>query len=129
MSLSDPIADMLTRIRNAYIAGLDIVEVPHSKLKGEITRILKKEGYITDYVIETKKILRIYLKYTLPHEPAIRGLKRASKPSLRKHVKAEKVPVILGGLGVAVLSTSSGVITDKEARKRHVGGEVLCWVW
>lgn len=131
MSLSDTIADMLTRVRNAHMAGVDIVEVPHSKLKSEITRILKKEGYITDYLVEgsTKKILRIYLKYVTGGEPAIRGLKRESKPGLRRYVTADEAPRILGGLGIAILSTSHGVMTASEARKRRVGGEVLCSVW
>lgn len=131
MSLSDTIADMLTRVRNAHMAGLDIVEMPHSKLKGEISRVLKKEGYITDYVVEggAKKVLRIYLKYTVEREPAIRGLKRESKPGLRRYVAADEVPRVLGGLGVTILSTSSGVMTGSEARKQHVGGEVLCSVW
>ncbi len=131
MSLSDPIADMLTRVRNAHSAGLDTAEMPHSNLKNEISRVLKKEGFITDYIVEGghKKILRIYLKYVADHEPAIRGLKRESRPGLRKYVAADKVPKVLGGLGMAVLSTSSGVMTDKEARKQSVGGEVLCSVW
>lgn len=131
MSLSDTIADMLTRVRNAHMAGADIVEVPHSKLKSEITRVLKKEGYITDYLVEgsTKKVLRIYLKYVAVGEPAIRGLKRESKPGLRRYVTADKAPRVLGGLGIAILSTSHGVMTASEARKRRVGGEVLCSVW
>jgi len=132
MSLSDPIADMLTRIRNAHMAGHEVVEVPHSKLKGEITRVLKREGYINDYVVEggVKKTLRLYLKYTGDEsEPAIRGLKRESKLGLRSYVGADDVPQILGGLGIAILSTSSGIMTDREAREKHVGGEVLCSIW
>lgn len=131
MSLSDPIADMLTRIRNAHMAGHEVVEVPHSKLKGEITRVLKREGYINDYVVEgsVKKTLRLYLKYTGESEPAIRGLKRESKLGLRSYVAAAEVPRVLGGLGIAILSTSSGIMTDREARGKHVGGEVLCSIW
>ncbi len=131
MSLSDPIADMLTRIRNAHMAGHEVVEVPHSKLKGEITRVLKREGYINDYVVEggVKKTLRLYLKYTGENEPAIRGLQRESKLGLRSYVAADEVPQILGGLGIAILSTSSGIMTGREAREKHVGGEVLCSIW
>jgi small subunit ribosomal protein S8 len=131
MSQTDPIADMLTRLRNGHMSGREIVEVPHSKLKDEITRILKREGYITDYVVEggAKKILRIYLKYLGEGEPAIRGMKRESRSGLRHYVAADEVPRVLGGLGVMILSTSSGVMTGKEARKRNVGGEVLCSVW
>jgi small subunit ribosomal protein S8 len=131
MSLSDPIADMLTRVRNAHMGGLEVVEMPHSKLKAEVTRVLKREGYITDYVVEggTQKVLRLYLKYTDEHEPAIRGIQRESKPGLRRYVNTAGIKPVLGGLGVAILSTSAGVMSDKEARKKHVGGEVLCSVW
>lgn len=131
MSMSDPIADMLTRIRNAHMANLEVAEVPYSKIKSEITRVLKKEGYITDYVVEggTKKVLRIYLKYASENEAAIRGLKRVSKPGLRKYVKSDRIPKVLGGLGINVVSTSQGIMTDKEARKSKVGGEVLCSIW
>jgi len=114
------------------MAGHEVVEVPHSKLKGEITRVLKREGYINDYVVEgsAKKTLRLYLKYTGDEsEPAIRGLKRESKLGLRSYVGADDVPKVLGGLGIAVLSTSSGIMTDREAREKHVGGEVLCSIW
>ena len=131
MSFTDPIADLLTRIRNAHMAGLDVMDIPHSRLKGEIVRILKQEGLIANFGVEgdKKKVLRVHLKYTADREPVIRGLKRESKPGLRKYVAAKKVPWILGGLGLAILSTSSGVMTDREARQRHVGGEVLCSVW
>jgi len=131
MSWSDPLADMLTRIRNAHMAALDVVVMPYSRLKGEVCRILKAEGFITDYVLEggAHKALRVYLKYTDTREPVIRGLKRESRPGLRRYVPADGVPRVLSGLGVAVLSTSSGVMTDKEARSRRVGGEVLCSVW
>ena len=131
MALCDPVADMLTRIRNGYMAEADIVEMPHSKLKGDITKMLKKEGYINDYVVEggVKKILRIYLKYTADREAAIRGIKRESKPGLRRYVSADSIPRIIGGLGVAVLSTSSGIMSGKEAKKQGIGGEFVCSVW
>jgi small subunit ribosomal protein S8 len=131
MSWSDPIADMLTRIRNAQRAGLEMVEMPHSSLKGEIVRVLKREGFIHDHVVDgsTKKTLRVYLKYGPGHEPAIQGLKRESKAGRRVYASVRAVPRVLDGMGVAILSTSSGVMTDKEARKRRVGGEVVCLVW
>jgi small subunit ribosomal protein S8 len=131
MSWSDPIADMLTRIRNAQRAEFEAVEMPYSRLKGEITRLLKREGYVKDFVVEggAQKVLRIYLKYTDDLAPAIQGLRRESRPGLRKYASSQDVPKVLGGLGIAVLSTSSGVMTDKEARDARVGGEVLCSVW
>jgi len=131
MSLSDPIADMMTRIRNAYMAGQEVAEIPHSRLKGEIARVLRKEGYLKDFSVEggTKKTLRVFLKYTGEHEPMIKGLQRDSRPGRRRYVGADSVPRVLGGIGVAILSTSVGVLTDWEARKRKVGGEVLCTVW
>lgn len=131
MSLSDPIADMLTRVRNAHRAGHDVVEVPHSRMKGEIARILKSEGFIRDYMAEGRapKVLKIYLKYDANHQPVIQGIRRESRPGLRRYANTRKIPKILGGLGLAILSTPAGVITDKEARKQHVGGEVLCCVW
>lgn len=131
MSWSDPIADMLTRVRNGCMVGTDVVEMPHSKLKCEITRVLKREGYISDYAVEggVKKILRIYLKYTGDHEPVIIGLRRESKPGLRRYVSCDDVPRVLSGMGIAVLSTSAGIMTGKEARSRRIGGEVLCRVW
>ena len=132
MSLSDPIADMLTRIRNAIAANLDTVEMPHSNLKSEVARILKREGYILDYTTEANgslKSLRVFIKYGPDQEGVIKGITRVSRPGLRKYVNADAVPRVLGGLGVAILSTSSGIMTDREARKKHVGGEVLCNVW
>ena len=131
MSFSDPIADMLTRVRNAHMAQHEVATMPHSKIKSEIARVLKKEGYISDYVVEggTKKTLRLYLKYTTDHSPVIQGLERVSKSGLRKYVAADALPRVLGGLGVAILSTSSGVMTATEARKKNIGGEVLCTVW
>jgi small subunit ribosomal protein S8 len=122
---------MLTRIRNAHAAELELVEMPHSGMKGEIARILKREGYIGDFVIEggKKRVLRLYLKYTPDREPVITGLKRISTPGRRTYASADKPPSVLAGLGIAIISTSSGIMTDKEARKRRLGGEVLCSVW
>jgi len=122
---------MLTRIRNGHMGALESVEVGHSRIKGEIARVLKQQGYVTDYAVEgrTKKTLRIYLKYDSDHEPVIRGLRRASRPGLRSYVGSSEVPRVLGGLGTAILSTSAGVMTGAEARNRHVGGEVICSVW
>ncbi len=132
MSCSDPIADMLTRIRNACKAGLPAVEMGHSRLKAEIARILKKEGYIADVAEaaeESKKILRIVLKYDYNEKPIIQQLQRVSRPGLRRYVAAAEIPRVRGGLGTAVLSTSRGVLSDRDARAAHVGGEVLCQVW
>ena len=132
MSMTDPISDMLTRIRNASMAGLPVVEIPHSKLKSELARILKREGYIREYTTEGhagKRSLRLFLKFLADDTPAIRGLKRVSKPGLRLYAGARNVPRVLGGMGVAILSTSVGILTDQEARKRNTGGEILCHVW
>ncbi len=132
MVLSDPIADMLTRIRNANMAEKKIVGMPHSKMKSEVARILKAEGFIKDYTMENddgKPVLNVFLKYTIDREPVIQGLRRISKPSCRKYVNSEEVPRVLGGIGMAILSTSSGVMTDNEAREKKIGGEVLCYVW
>lgn len=132
MSPSDPVADMLNRIRNALMSGAPVTEVPHSKLKSEIARILKREGFIADYVVEgsgPRKALRVFLKYHADRQPTIRGLRRISKPGLRRYVTCDKVPRVLGGMGVAILSTSGGIVTDSEARKMNKGGEVLCFAW
>jgi len=132
MVLTDPIADMLTRIRNANMAEKKIVQMPHSKMKSEIARLLKSEGFIKDYTMENedgKSVLNIFLKFTIEREPIIQGLRRISKPSCRKYVASDEVPRVLGGIGVAILSTSSGVMTDNEARTQQIGGEVLCYVW
>jgi small subunit ribosomal protein S8 len=132
MSLSDPIADMLTRIRNAYAAELEVTEMQHSRMKSEIARILKREGYIRDFTTEGgggKRALRVFLKYGPNHEAGIEGIRRISKPGLRRYVSSSDLPRVLGGLGVAILSTSSGVMSDREARDQKVGGEVLCYVW
>ncbi len=131
MSWSDPIADMLTRIRNAQRAGLDEVEMPSSRLKAEIARILKDEGFVAAVAVEgdLKKVLRLELKYTDDGEPVIRGIRRESKPGLRRFSGCKEIPRVLGGLGVAVLSTSQGVMSGREARRRKLGGEFLCSIW
>ena len=131
--MTDPIADMLTRIRNANTAKHDTVDVPSSKMKLAIAKILLDEGYIKSYeLVENGKFndIRITLKYgASKNEKIISGLQRISKPGLRVYAKKEELPKVLGGLGVAIISTNKGVITDKEARKLGVGGEVLCFVW
>ena len=133
MTMSDPIADMLTRIRNANTAKHDTVDIPSSKMKNAIAEILYKEGYISKYeIIEDGnfKTIRVTLKYGADkNEKIITGLKRISKPGLRVYAGKNEIPKVLGGLGVAILSTNQGVVTDKEARKLQVGGEVLAFVW
>jgi len=128
--MHDPIADFLTRIRNAQKAEHETVDIPHSKMKEAIARILQREGYITRYEVLGDKIktLRITLKYH-GRRGVIEGLKRVSKPGLRQYVSADEIPRVLGGLGIAILSTSKGIMTDREARRANVGGEVLCYVW
>lgn len=130
--MTDPIADMLTRIRNGSNAKHESVDVPASNIKKEIAQILLDEGFIKGYdVIEDGKqgIIRIELKYGKHGEKVISGIKRISKPGLRVYVKSDEIPRVLGGLGIAILSTPKGVMTDKKARKERVGGEVLCYVW
>ena len=133
MTMSDPIADMLTRIRNANTAKHDTVDVPASKMKIAIADILLNEGYIAKYdIVEdgSFKTIRITLKYGADkNEKVISGLKRISKPGLRVYANSEELPRVLGGLGTAIISTNQGVITDKEARKLKIGGEVLCFIW
>ncbi|WP_047153232.1 30S ribosomal protein S8 [Aneurinibacillus tyrosinisolvens] len=132
MVMTDPIADMLTRIRNANMVRHEKLEVPASKIKRDIAALLKEEGFIRDveYVEDNKQgILRIFLKYGADNERVINGLKRISKPGLRVYAKRDEVPRVLGGLGIAVLSTSNGVMSDKQARQQQVGGEVLAYVW
>ena len=133
MTMSDPIADMLTRIRNANTAKHDTVDVPSSKMKVSIATILEREGYIKSFeIIEdgVKKTIRITLKYgSDKNEKVINGLKRISKPGLRTYVGVEDMPRVLGGMGIAIVSTNKGVLTDKEAREQHVGGEVLAFIW
>ena len=132
MTMNDPIADMLTRIRNANARKHATVDVPASKMKLAIANILVDEGYIAKYDLTEdgpKKTMTLYLKYGADGEKIISGLKRISKPGLRVYASAEEMPKVLGGLGVAIVSTNQGVITDKEARKQNVGGEVLAFIW
>jgi small subunit ribosomal protein S8 len=134
MSMTDPIADMLTRIRNANVAMHDDVRMPSSKLKELLAAVLEKEGYIAGFSVEPAtdrpgNSLLIQLKYSPERQRTISGIRRISKPGLRVYTKADEIPRVLGGLGVAVLSTNLGLMTDREARKRRVGGEVLCYVW
>ena len=132
MTMTDPIADMLTRLRNANNAYHDVVSMPSSKLKVNIAKMLKAEGYIADYEVtdaEVGKTLTLSLKYGANRRRAIQGLKRVSKPGLRVYAKSTNLPKVLGGLGVAILSTSSGLLTDKQAESKGVGGEVLAYVW
>src|SRR5699024_2929789 len=132
MVMTDPIADMLTRIRNANVVRHEVLELLSSKLKAEIADILKREGYVREYeVVEDNKqgVLKIFLKYGSNDERVITGIKRISKPGLRVFAKADEVPRVLNGLGTAIVSTSKGVLSDKEARSQHVGGEVLAYIW
>jgi small subunit ribosomal protein S8 len=128
--MNDPISDLLTRIRNANRALLPVVEVPHSKIKESIVGILKKEGYITDFAVEGKvpKTIKVKLKYQ-GKKSIIEGLSRVSTPGLRRYVGATEIPRVRGGLGVAVVSTSEGLLTDVQARRKNIGGELLCYVW
>jgi small subunit ribosomal protein S8 len=130
--LTDPIADMLTRIRNAILIKNDKVDIPASKIKVEIAKILKEDGFIKSYkIVKDKKqgILRVTLKYTPENEPLISGLKRISKPGRRVYVEKDRIPKVMGGVGVAILTTPRGVLSDKECRHKGVGGEVLCYIW
>ncbi|HAG07838.1 MAG TPA: 30S ribosomal protein S8 [Peptococcaceae bacterium] len=130
--MTDPVADLLTRIRNANMVYHETVDVPASKLKKAIVEILRDEGFIKNYEVlqdGARQTLRIYLKYGSNKERVISGLKRISKPGLRVYAQKDEIPRVLGGLGIAILSTSKGVMTDKQARKLGIGGEVLCYVW
>lgn len=132
MVMTDPIADYLTRIRNANMAKHNSVEIPASNIKKSISEILKREGFIRDYEVtddNKQGMIKIFLKYGPDGERVISGLKRISKPGLRNYVNAENLPKVLNGLGIAIVSTSAGVITDKEARQKDVGGEVIAYVW
>lgn len=132
MVMTDPIADMLTRIRNGNMVGHEKVEMPASNIKRAIANILKQEGYIRDaeFIADDKQgIVRLFLKYGQNSERVITGLKRISKPGLRVYANKEQLPRVLGGLGIAILSTSKGLMTDRQARQSSVGGEVLCYVW
>ena len=132
MTMTDPIADMLSRVRNANNAQHDSVSMPSSKLKANIAEILKQEGYIADYKVEDTKVgkeLTLDLKYGPTREASIAGLRRVSKPGLRVYAKSTDLPQVLGGLGVAIISTSQGLLTDRQAYEKKVGGEVLAYVW
>ncbi|MGN6446885.1 30S ribosomal protein S8 [Amnibacterium sp.] len=132
MTMTDPVADLLTRVRNANSAFHDSVSLPHSKLKAGIADILKREGYISDWSVADARVgktLTLELKYGPNRERSIAGIKRVSKPGLRVYAKSTELPTVLGGLGVAILSTSSGLLTDRQATKKGVGGEVLAYVW
>jgi small subunit ribosomal protein S8 len=132
MSMSDPLADMLTRIRNAVMVKFDSVEMPTSTVKVNIASVLKEEGYISDYEVAEGGVqgtLKISLKYGPDKESVITGIKRVSKPGLRKYAKADAIPKVLNGLGIAIISTSKGVVTDKTARALNFGGEIICEVW
>lgn len=129
---TDPIADMLTRIRNANIVSHSEVEMPSSKLKVELAKLLKDEGYITNYAVKEVgkfKVLNVELKYDEKSKPVISNLKRVSRPGLRSYCKSKNLPQVLGGLGIAIVSTSKGLLTDRKARKENIGGEILCYVW
>ena len=132
MTISDPIADMLTRIRNAIMARHDSVLIPASRMKLAIARILKGEGFINDYeVVRSKphRVIKIYLKYSGRNQPVLSGLERVSKPGLRAYVQQKEIPRVYGGLGIAIVSTSKGVMTGKQAWRQGIGGELLCYVW
>ena len=132
MVMTDPIADYLTRIRNANMAKHDSVEIPASNIKKSISEILKREGFIRDYEVaddNKQGVIKVFLKYGPNGERVISGLKRISKPGLRNYVGAEDLPKVINGLGIAIVSTSAGVITDKEARQKNVGGEVIAYIW
>jgi small subunit ribosomal protein S8 len=135
MTMTDPIADMLTRLRNANQAYHDRVTMPYSKIKANIAEVLKAEGYIAAWSVDQPeeglvgKVLTVELKYGPSRERSLSGIRRVSKPGLRVYAKAPELPRVLGGLGVAIISTSQGLLTDRQARKRNVGGEVLAWVW
>ena len=129
---TDPIADMLTRIRNANMVSHPSVEMPSSKLKVQLAKLLKEEGFITDYNVKENgkfKVLEINLKYDAKNKPIITKLERISKPGLRNYSKAKNLPKVLGGMGIAIVSTSKGLLTDRKARKENIGGEVLCYVY
>ncbi len=132
MVMTDPIADMLTRIRNANVMRHSTVDVPASKIKLDILSVLKNEGYIVDYKVKKNDVqgtITITLKYTNSNERVIKGLKRISKPGLKVYAKSDEIPKVFNGLGIAIVSTSQGVITGKEAKQKHIGGEVVAYVW
>lgn len=132
MSMSDPVADMLTKIRNGIMGSHDTVDVPSSRLRINIAKILKSEGFVKNYKVTSDKghgIIKIFLRYDENGEPIVSGLKRVSKPSCRVYAKSDKIPLVQNGFGINILSTSKGVMTDKQARKMKLGGEILCAIW
>ncbi|TET26328.1 MAG: 30S ribosomal protein S8 [Dehalococcoidia bacterium] len=132
MTISDPIADMLTRIRNAIMAQHDSVLVPSSRMKLSISKILKEEGFISDYEVvrgKPQRVIKIHLKYIDKKQPVISGLERVSKPGLRVYVQQKEIPRVYGGAGIAIISTSKGVMTGHQAWRKELGGELLCYVW
>ncbi len=132
MNMTDPIADMLTRIRNGVVAKHDNVNVPASKVKMAIARVLKEEGFIRDFEVTDegpRRTMRVHLMYTGKKESILSGIRRVSKPGLRVYVQKREIPRVYGGLGIAILSTPQGVMTGQQARRREIGGEVLCYVW
>ncbi len=132
MPVTDPVADMLTRIRNALVAKHEVIDMPASKMKKAVAGILLKEGFIKGYEYKDEGpqgVIRITLKYTGKEEPVITGLKKISKPGLRVYAKKDDVPKVLGGLGVAIISTSNGIMTDRDARDNEIGGEVIAYIW
>ncbi len=133
MSMNDPIADMLTRLRNANVARHEVVTIPASKMKVAIAKVLKEEGFIRDYSVEddgtAQRKLKVHLGYAGRREPILTGLQRVSKPGLRVYVQRNEIPRVYGGLGIAILSTPKGIMTGQEARRQSVGGELLCYVW
>jgi len=132
MPTTDPIADMLTRIRNAIMARHDFTLIPASRMKLSVAKVLKDEGFITDYEVlkgKPQRVIKVYIKYGDKRQTVITNLKRVSKPSLRVYVQRKEIPRVFGGLGIAIISTSKGVITGQEAWRRQVGGELLCYVW
>ena len=131
-SLNDPIADLLTRIRNANMAKHRFVDVPHSKMKEAIVKVLKEKGFVAHYLVKEenrKGLMRVFLKYVGERKCIINGLKRSSTPSLRKYVSSKKIPRVLGGIGIAIISTSQGVVSGDAAREQKLGGELLCFIW
>jgi len=132
MSVTDPIADMLTRIRNANSMHKDFVDVPASKMKIAIARILKEEGFIKYYKVtrnNAQGTIRIFMKYAGEREPVLSGLVRVSKPGLRKYLSKDNIPYVLGGLGLSIISTSQGILTDRDCRRKKIGGEIICNIW
>lgn len=132
MSMSDPISDLLTRIRNALTAGHLTVDIPYSKLKAEVCRVLREEGFVDEFTVLEEPVpgvIRLQLRYSPDREPVLQGLKRVSRPSLRVYMRSDDIRQVRSGLGISIISTSKGVMTNKQARNEHVGGEVLCEVW